>query len=375
MINIDVPEGDAATEGIVQSALDRLAVRAAETHSDSLVVLKDGKLIGEWYFGHDKQPINTKAMTKSIVSLAIGCLIDDGKIKSLDQPVLDFYPQWNQGYKKFITVGHLLAQVSGIDPSEEFNTPDLVQLALASELKDKAGTRFANNNKAVNLLSGVIQVASGKPMEQYISERIFSPLGITDASWEHDQAGNAEVMSGLSLTAIDLSKIGQMMLNGGIWQGQKIVSSDWIVKSTNTGVSANPWYGLLWWLLFDKVSLHVPTADEAQYFHMSPQLVQTIRSLHGKQFEAKNLDRDCKQAMGGDLFRQWSAAMQDGFRAIAKEPPPIGFKAEGFMGQNLIVLTQPQLVVVRQISKENYKSADDDFPDLVDCVKALTVKQ
>jgi CubicO group peptidase (beta-lactamase class C family) len=308
----DLPSGNAVAEGIDLAALDKLTKRARKTHSNALIVVKNGKVIRKWYIGHKLRPIVTRSITKSITSLAIGCLIDDGKIKSLDQPISDFFPELNQGMKKNITLKHILANTSGIDASEVYNDPDLIKVALAADVKSEPGTEFVYNNKAVSLLAGIVKITSGNPADQYISERILSPLGITDASWERDKAKNPLVMGGLLLHAMDLAKIGQLVLNGGTWHGKRIVSKEWISKSTNPGVSATPWYGLLWWILPGEFS-----------------------------------------------------------SGAAGTRPPIGFRAEGYMGQNLIVLPKHQLIVVRQISKENYTSKSDYFEDIVECTKNL----
>ena len=201
-----------------------------------MVIIKDGKLVADWDFGQKRQPIEAMSATKSIVSLAIGRLIDAGKIKSVDQPVCDFYPEWKQGRKRSITIRHLLSQTSGLQnlPTtmpEIYPSPDFVQLALAAELSDDPGSKFSYNNKATNLLAGVVKRASGMRMDQYLGKEIFEPLGITDVSWDLDQAGNPHGMAGLDIRAIDLAKIGQMMLDEGSWNGKQILSKEWVRKS------------------------------------------------------------------------------------------------------------------------------------------------
>ena len=108
------PPGEAEKLGIDPAALEKLRKRAEEARSDAVVILKDGQLVADWDFGQKRGVIETMSATKSIVSLAIGRLIDSGKIKSLDQPISDFYPEWKQGRKKLITVRHLLNHTSGL---------------------------------------------------------------------------------------------------------------------------------------------------------------------------------------------------------------------------------------------------------------------
>ena len=126
-------------------AVGKLVARAEDARSDALVVMKDGKLVGEWHFGRPDGLIETMSMTKSIVNLAIGRLIDAGKIKSIDEPVYTFFPEWKQGKKKLVTLRHLLNHTSGMQAErttggEIYPSPDFVKLALAAELSDEPGT-------------------------------------------------------------------------------------------------------------------------------------------------------------------------------------------------------------------------------------------
>ena len=155
------PRGEPKELRLDPAALEAIRKRAQEADSDAVVIVKDGQLVADWDFGRERGPIEAMSATKSIVSLAIGRLVGSGKIKSLDQPVCDFYPEWKQGRKKLITVRHLLNHTSGIQ-SERVTTeinasPDFVQLALAAELSSDPGSTFNYNNKAVNLLAGIVE--------------------------------------------------------------------------------------------------------------------------------------------------------------------------------------------------------------------------
>jgi CubicO group peptidase (beta-lactamase class C family) len=146
-----------------------------------------------------------------VVSLAVGLLLDEGRIKSLDQPVSDFYPEWRQGAKRRITIRHLLTHTSGLQnaqhTSEEiYPSGDFVQLALAAELTSEPGTAGAYNNKAVNLLAGVVEQASGQKLDAYLRERLFTPLGIVAFEWSRDDAGNPHAMSGLQIRPRDFAR-------------------------------------------------------------------------------------------------------------------------------------------------------------------------
>jgi CubicO group peptidase (beta-lactamase class C family) len=248
----DFPRAEPGDVGIDKTALERLRVRAKEADSDAVVIVKDGRLVADWDFGREHGPIEAMSATKSIVNLAIGRLIDRGKIKSLDQPVCEFYPEWKQGRKKLITVRHLLNHTSGLQSPlitrEIYDSPDFVQFALAAEISDDPGTKFFYNNKAVNLLAGVVQKASGERMDRFIAKEIFEPLGIKEFGWSLDPSGNPQAMAGLQIRAIDLAKIGQMMLDEGSWKGRQVISKQWVRKSVEAGQPLEPTCGLLWWL-------------------------------------------------------------------------------------------------------------------------------
>ncbi len=244
----------AAALAIDPGALEALKKRAAELDTDVLVVLVDGKVVLQtWLVGRPRKLISA-SVTKSVVAMAIGRLVTLGKLR-VDQPVADFYPEWRQGRKKLITVRHLLTHTSGLqvrsDEEEIGISPDLVQLALAAELVSDPGSRFEYNDKAMAILAGIVEKVAGKRLHVFLREEIFAPLGIVDTSWTLDPAGNPYAMGGLELWPIDLVKIGQLMLDGGRWQGREILSPDW-VKEATTPSERNPDYGYLWWLYRDE---------------------------------------------------------------------------------------------------------------------------
>jgi CubicO group peptidase (beta-lactamase class C family) len=278
-----------------------------------LVVIKNGKLIGQWYFGHKIKPQSIRSITKSITSLAIGKLIDERKIASVDVPISAFYPEWSVGPKSAITLKQVLSQTSGLDDKADSNQPDLVKFALEAELKDRPGSKFVYNDRASNLLAGVVQIAAGKPVDAYVAEKIFTPLEISNYHWDKDQSGHPLVMGGLELNALDLAKIGQLIVNGGICNGKQIISPSWLEVAT-TRPTLNSEYGLMWWLL-DKNSADI-----------------------------------------GDV-------------GATKEI--VGCIARGHLGQALIILPKQKLVVVRQISEKGHKIEADDFSDLPALTRSL----
>jgi CubicO group peptidase (beta-lactamase class C family) len=367
------------------AALEKLVARAAESKSSALVVMKDGKVIADWRPpGEAAHAIETMSATKSIVNLAIGRLIDDGKIKSLDEPVWRFFPEWKQGRKKAITVRHLLNHTSGLQAQpttgeEIYPSPDFVKLALAAELSDDPGTRFSYNNKAVNLLAGVVKAASGQPLDEYLRDVLFTPLGISDWKWTHDKAGNPHAMAGLRLRAIDLARIGQLLLDGGVWQGKRVISQKWIEQSTVPGQKLTPRCGLLWWLVLDgvKVTIDEPTIAAWRAAKLDEEFIAKVLPMKGKIYERKEFFAALGKIFEGSggletwYAHTWKRGLPDGALIPG---PTVGYYADGYLGQYLVVLPKQRLVAVRQLeAKEDSPDAKnyDAFTKFTEMVQAL----
>ena len=382
---VDSPLSAPSLRGLDRAALAALLARARESGSDAVVIYKDGQLAGQWYFGRPQGPIEAMSATKSIVSLAIGRLVHTGKIRSLDQPVADFFPEWRQGMKRKVTIRHLLSHTSGMQ--NEINTTveiypsrDFVQLALAAELTAEPGTAFAYNNKAVNLLAGIIRVASGRRMDEYVRGEIFAPLGITDFTWTLDPAGNPHAMSGLQIRAVDLARIGQLMLQGGRWQGKTIVPASWVRESTAASQRFEPRCGLLWWRAGDFPRLVADSQLIAAWRKggVDEKLIARVKPLAGVTFRSrKEAGAALAKALGGAAAAWDASTWQRGLPAGKNLPGPAhGFMALGYLGQQLVVIPKHQLVAVRQMRGRDDVDPDtlDSFEEFPDMVRALVAR-
>ncbi len=347
-------------------AVGKLVARAEDARSDALVVMKDGKLVGEWHFGRPDGLIETMSMTKSIVNLAIGRLIDAGKIKSIDEPVYTFFPEWKQGKKKLVTLRHLLNHTSGMQAErttggEIYPSPDFVKLALAAELSDEPGTKFFYNNKAVALLAAIVQLASGKRLDLFVRDELFTPLGITQYEWKLDGAGNPHALAGLRLRAIDLARIGVMLADDGVWAGKRLVSHAWIAESMKPGQALVPTCGLLWWLIpaWKKFTIDDGVVKAWRDAKLEESFIARVLPIKDKVFE-----RDAFFAELGKIFgdpkietwheHTWKRGLPDG-KLISG--PIVAYEAQGWLGQYLIVVPKERLVVVRMVRSTG---ADDD---------------
>lgn len=173
---------------------------AKATDTTSLVVVENGRITLE--VGEPTKVVELMSVTKSVVSLVMGLAVGDGKLR-MDQPAADFVPAWKDTPKAGITVEHLLAQTSGLHDENTteriYASSDFVKFALDSELEAPLGKRFRYSNRTANLLPHIAAVATGQPFEVYAQSRLFEPLGIVDAKWSRDPAGNTQGMAGLSM--------------------------------------------------------------------------------------------------------------------------------------------------------------------------------
>lgn len=373
----------------VQSALAFIEAGAVESNSDAVLVMRGDEILLERYGDDGAQLLETMSVTKSIVALAVGALLMDGKIDSLDQPVHAFYPEWKQGRKAAITLRMLMDHSSGLQnvgntSVEIYPAPDVVKLALAAELSHDPGTHVAYNNKAVNLLAGIIERAAGEPMDGYIQRRLLDPLGIRYGDWYRDPAGNPHAMAGLALDARGAARIGQLVLGRGSLDGKTLIAADFIVEMLGPSRLSTE-FGLLWMRRVAWVRFH---ADEASFALLEragadADLIAALRPLDGRDFGSpEELYAALAEALGDNWSERWRQQLIEPhgigpWRPFhAREGPIEAFEARGFLGQYIIVIPKANLVAVRQIrSREEHVPADSygDFGARVQALADLLV--
>lgn len=237
-----------------QVLLRTLLEQPAAQHSDALIVLKDGRVLTERYFGSPSRPVHLASVTKAVVSLAIMTLLAEGRIASLDAPMSTWFPGWTVGPKRGVTLRHVLTHRSGLNcergiargDQKLFQERDTVDFAAAQPLSDEPGKRYCYNNAAIQLLAEVIDRSAGEPADDYLDRRIFKPLGATKTRWLFDRSGKPLLYGGLSLTARDLAKIGQLMLQEGRWEERQLIPAEIVRRFTSPSENAD--LGLIWHL-------------------------------------------------------------------------------------------------------------------------------
>jgi CubicO group peptidase (beta-lactamase class C family) len=213
-----MPQGDAKGMGMDLPALYDL-VRAAEaSDTDALVVVRGGRVVCERTFGREDGPIQLMSVTKFVTAFAVGILLQEKRIPDLDAPLSTWFTGWKEGPKGTVTLRHLLTHTSGIVhgvTAEALNAePDKVAYVSKAEVKSP-GTEWSYNNEAVALLSGVISKAAGKPCDAFLRATLFDPLGIRDWKWDRDEAMHTVTYAQLRMTARDLARLGQLVVDGG----------------------------------------------------------------------------------------------------------------------------------------------------------------
>lgn len=374
-----------ATSPSTRQALDTLRHHARAANSDAVLVSQHGKPLLDLDPAQSDTPIELMSATKSVVALAIGLLLEDGKLASLDEPVSRIYPEWAQGRKCEITVRMLLDHTSGLQNVANAGVelepaPDLVKLALAAELDSAPGAVFAYNNKATNLLAGIVQALAGEPMDRYLARRIFAPLGIARYTWMHDKADQPMGMAGLALSARDALKLGQLLLDDGVAPGgQRLLSHDYVVQLQQAS-ARSPEVGLLWWRIpaWERYTLREDAAAQLRAKGVADDLRAAFLGLAGRRFGSKP---EILAQAGAAVGDRWNARygpeivgrgikLADLFEV--ERGPVAAYAANGYLGQYIVVVPDKGVVAVRQKRRvDSHLWPRDDYADFARDVVTL----
>ncbi|MFZ0418182.1 MAG: serine hydrolase [Candidatus Sulfotelmatobacter sp.] len=272
----------AESAGVSSKPLQDLeaAVRAGDFKKiGSVLIARHGKLVYETYFDGDANSLrDTRSATKSITDLLIGVAIGEKKLTGVDARVLQLLPEHARKLqnpdprKDKITVEDFLTMSSPLEcddwndasrGNEErmYVVEDWAQFILDLPIRGRMhvgeqidpppyGRYFSYCTGGVFMLSEVLQKVTGVRADRYAQEKLFAPLGITDEQWVYSPLEIPQTGGGLRLSSRDLLKIAQLYLNGGIWQGRRIVDESWVRASTqpHARIDDDTEYGYLWWL-------------------------------------------------------------------------------------------------------------------------------
>lgn len=232
------PESQGISSDLFAALLRELDA-SKDTDMHHFMALRHGKVICECNFAPYPKGIwhITHSMCKSITGMAIGMLIEEGKLK-LNENIYDIFSDHMNAFSKIfrpvITVENLLTMTSGVTFNESgiVSGNDWLGSFLNASVNGKPGTEFQYNSLNTYVLSAIVTKRTGETLTEYLTPRLFGPLGITKYYWETCPKGITKGGWGLFLCAEDMAKLGQLYLQKGKWNGQQLVSEYWIEIST-----------------------------------------------------------------------------------------------------------------------------------------------
>jgi CubicO group peptidase (beta-lactamase class C family) len=334
---LSAPEG----QGVSSKTLDSMMRFIQQTHQNihQLTVIRDGYLIlsADFYPYSSKNVHDLASVTKSITSLLTGIAIDKGFIKDENESVLRFFPEIKTANQelKALKVQDLLTMRSGFDCNEDSLANmragrDWVNYIFSMHIGSPPGTTFNYCSCNFYLLAEIIKRSTGLSPLEFANKYLFHPLQITDARWLTNYKGINHGWGDLFLRPLDMAKIGQLVLNMGVWGKDQIVSKNWIEKSLQTQVKTtndNKGYGYGWW-----------TNDALGYAEAAGRGRQAISVVPSKHIVVTMLGSEFDAgAIGGYLFKSLESdkplpadtAAYESLKKAVKEaalPPPWAIK-------------------------------------------------
>jgi len=264
---IEAPKLDSA---IVKA--DRLIetdTRVFFKNVESLIVYSQGEIIFEKYYnGFNKDSLHQiQSQTKSIVALLMGIAIDKRYVKSENELVSHYFPDYfnkNDELKSTVTIRDLLTMSAGFeweemlpfnDPKNDninmFNSRNWLNYSLSRPMAKKPFTEFKYNSGCPMIVAGIIEKATKMKLDEFAKKYLFDPLGIVKYRWLKDSTGFCHAGGGLFLKPMDMIKIGVLVMDKGKWKNHQLISEDWIKKATSSYMSTSfdiSFYGYFWWI-------------------------------------------------------------------------------------------------------------------------------
>jgi CubicO group peptidase (beta-lactamase class C family) len=292
-------------EGIPSSAILDF-IKAVEQHThpldavQGLMLLRHGNVAAEgWWTPYGPQYSHSLySLSKSFTSTAIGLAIAEGRL-TVDDPVLKFFPDDAPSNPsknlKAMRVQHLLSMNTGHKEDTTLHVfrgkdDNWARVFLSLPVKYHPGRWFVYNTAATYMLSAIITKLTGEPLLDYLRPRLFHPLGIENPTWETDPRGVNLGGTGLHITTEDIARFGQMYLQKGMWQGQRIVPEEWIAEATkatsdNSNTQTNPDWSVGYGYQFWRCRHNAYRADGAfgQYCIVMPEQDAVLTMISGVQ--------------------------------------------------------------------------------------------
>ena len=230
---------------------------------NSMLVFRNGRLVAESYMKSENDRTARRAIwscTKQVTALVTGIAISEGYIGSVDDPISEYLPETaDHPDKQDITISDLLTMRSGIffdngtesDILRQHKTESSIGYVLGNELKWQPGTHYQYNDGAAQLMSGIVQNATGMTMADYADEKLMSQLGISNYEWRIYSDGVTLGAFGLQMPPREMAKIAQCVCDSGKWNGNEVVPTAWLRQALEIkvpGIHGNIGFGYFWWV-------------------------------------------------------------------------------------------------------------------------------
>ena len=350
--------GTADSAGLDPAGLAALTASArsgADTGVHAILIERGGRLVYEEYFTAPDERWGSRlgritsgpgyvhdlrSVTKSVVSALIGIAVGEGAIKSMDQPVVEWFPEYpelNTAERRRITLAHVLGMSSGLEWNEDIpysdprndeirmtNAREPLRFALSPRVLHPPGEEWTYNGGLTHVMAAVLERATKQSIEEYSRAKLFVPLGIDTVEWIGDLAGMPAAASGLRLRARDLAKFGSLFLHGGQWNGKQVIPARWVESSTCRHFKFRPrqgadstgqfGYGHFWWYNcyptpMGLIEARTAVGNGQQRIFVLPGLDMVVTVQSGR------YNDPAARALGTRVLHQVLAAMRTGVRA------------------------------------------------------------
>ena len=256
-----------------------------------LVVVRNDSLLMEHYWDgfSDSSYSASFSIAKSITSLLIGAALKEGKIRSIDEPVGTYIPEFSKDGKSKVKIKDLLTMSSGSNWDEAYSSPfsvtteayygnDLYRICTNVRIITTPGTLHSYKSGDTQLLAFVLEKATGKSLSEYASEKLWQPLGAEHAAlWSRDrEAGHQKAYCCFNSNARDFARIGQLMMDEGTWKGTEIITKEYFERSIRPCMIPDEvgkpcdYYGFQWWLVPYKPGIFYARGILGQYVIVIP---------------------------------------------------------------------------------------------------------
>ncbi len=310
---VDATQEKGQVETLLNSAfnVDDMDAFLGANDTEAFLVMQDDRILFEGYYnGADRDTLMTSySVAKSFTSALIGAAIEDGAIKSVNDPITDYLPELAERDERFnqITIRHLLLMASGLEYQEMrpglFNSDDILSTYYPDQRKaaleftsivDGPEEYFSYNKYHPQLLGLILERSTGVPVAHYLQEKIWKPLSMAyDGSWSLDseESDFEKMETGVNAAAIDFVRFGRLFLHGGLWNGVQVLPADWVAESTQVDPAhqfaayypdefgqqiyqeLNGYYKYMWYGFFrgeDGYDFQAE-GDRGQFIYVSPQ--------------------------------------------------------------------------------------------------------